>query len=367
MDKFLFSSDPQDIFFRCVEDSNEAIMITDKDGRLAYVNSAWCRIYGFTREEALGQTPRLLHSSTQPTPFYQDMWRNILDPTIGHWKGELLNKAKDGTLVPVLLTITTFRSNGEIAGYMGIAVDMTYKKELEAQLAQQDRLASIGLLASGVAHEVGTPLGVIRGRAEFLLMKAEDQTVRNNLEVITSQIDRISKLIRSLLRVSRNFNAVHLEEISPSAVVSEVLALVGQNLHRDDVEIRVKMLENLKVMADFNRLEQVILNLVMNSIHAIRKAKEDGRKNDHYLLIEAVTIDNGRTTIRVDDSGCGIPPENMKKLFKPFFTTKDVGEGTGLGLAIVAQLMHEMSGRVSVDSTTNRGTSFTLVLSSVNS
>lgn len=357
--------EPQNIFFRCVEDSNEAIMISDRKGVLVYVNPAWCRIYGYSQEEAIGSTPRLLHSGMQSDTYYREMWQQILNPRIGHWKGELINRAKDGTLVPVLLTITPFRSaEGENDGFMGIAVDMTYKKELEAKVAHQDRLASIGLLASGLAHEVGTPLGVIRGRAEFLTMKAENPAFKKDLEVITSQADRISKLIRSLLRVSRSFSDVHMESIKPAEVVAEALSLVGQHFRDDQVEMRILIPDEIKVRADFGRLEQVLLNLIMNSIHAIRKARSADRPSGHYLRIEAIPQPSGKTQIQVEDTGCGIAPENMKKLFKPFFTTKDVGEGTGLGLAIVAQLVTEMEGQIGAQSTLNQGTTFTITLSS---
>src|SRR5690606_8065680 len=144
---------------------------------------------------------------------------------------------------PVLLTITPFRNkdSSEIEGFMGIAVDLTYRRELEAKVAHQDRLASVGMLASGLAHEIGTPLGVIRGRAEFLGMRAEDPQLKKSLGVITSEIDRISKLIRSLLRVSRSYSDVHIENVSPANVVSEVLALVGQNLREDHVEIQLEL------------------------------------------------------------------------------------------------------------------------------
>ena len=207
---------------------------------------------------------------------------------------------------------------------MGIAVDLTAKKDLEAKVAHQDRLASIGLLSSGLAHEIGTPLGVVRGRAEYLLMQSQSPVVKRSLGVIVGEIDRISKLIRSLLRISRGFSVVHLEDVAPADALGEVLTLVGQNLREDHVEVLQKFPDFLKVRGDFNRLEQVFLNLVMNSIYAIRKAKAGGRSDGHVLSVEAST-ENGKTQIRVSDTGCGIPPENMKKLFKPFFTTKDIG------------------------------------------
>ncbi len=357
------TADPQNIFYRCVEDSSEAIMISDRKGRLVYVNPAWSRIYGFSKEEAVGQTPRLLHSGMQSDEFYAEMWAKILDPKVAAWKGELINKSKDGTLVPVFLTITPFRDRGtgEILGHMGIAVDISQRKELEAKVAHQDRLASIGLLASGLAHEIGTPLGVVRGRAEMMMMRAPDEVLKKNLGVITSEIDRISKLIRSLLRVSRSFSDVQMDNISPLEVANEVILLVGQNLREDQVEIRIDVPEDLRIYADFGRLEQVFLNFIMNSVHAIRKAKAAGPQRPHYLLISARRISASHAEVRVEDTGCGVAPENMGKLFKPFFTTKDVGEGTGLGLAIVAQLIREMGGEVGVESTLGKGTTFKLL------
>jgi two-component system, cell cycle sensor histidine kinase and response regulator CckA len=360
-----FQFEPHNIFFRCVEDSNEAIMITGPEGDLVYVNPAWCQIYGYTKDEAIGQTPRLIRSGSQSDEFYREMWMMIRDSKLGYWKGEVVNKAKDGKLIPVFLTITTYRSpSGEIQGYMGIAVDVSYKKELEARVIHQDRLASIGILASGLAHEIGTPLGVVRGRAEFLMMQANDSKINKNLEVITQQIDRISKLIRSLLRVSRSFSDIHSEAIGIVDVVHEVMALVGQSLRADSVDVRIEVPPEMRVRADFGRLEQVMLNLIMNSIHAIRRVIQSGKLKNHFLVIAADPVSGGKTRILVRDSGCGIPPENMKKLFKPFFTTKDIGEGTGLGLAIVAQLVREMEGEISVSSIVDEGATFTLLLPS---
>ncbi len=348
------------VYFRCVEDCNEAIMISDTHGRLVYVNPAWCKTYGYSREEAIGASPRLLHSGHQPAEFYIQMWAQIRDSEVGHWKGELINRAKDGTLVPVLLTITPVKGrDGKPTGYMGIAVDMTYLKEMEAKIAHQDRLASVGTLASGLAHEIGTPLGVVRGRAEFLMMKASDADTKRELEVITAQADRISKLIRSLLRVSRGYSDATVVDVSVLEIAQEVLSLIGQHFRNEEIAIRLELPVDLTVRADGSRLEQVFLNLLMNSLHAIQKAKKDGRLGPHFVSLRA-DLERPGSPVLVEDSGCGISPENMRKLFKPFFTTKEVGSGTGLGLAIVSQLLSEMGARISATSQLGEGTTFTM-------
>ena len=359
------SQDRSNVFFRCVEDSNEAIMITNLEGKLIYINPAWSKIYGFTPQEALGKSPALLHSGHQSREFYNEMWESIRDPARGHWKGELINRAKDGRLVPVLLSITPTRDlNGGITGHMGIALDYTKKKELEARVAHQDRLASIGILASGLAHEVGTPLGTIRGRAEFLMMSAKDSITRKSLETIVSQIDRISKLIRSLLRVSRSSGEIRIRDIRPLEVVQEVLALVGQNLSQDSVELKIDLPPEHLILADFERSEQILLNLVMNSIHALRKASQRPHAQ-HFLSIRSETRKD-RVALLVQDSGCGIPEENLGKIFQPFFTTKETGEGTGLGLSIVLQLAREMNAEIMVESKVGVGTAFTVLFPNAN-
>lgn len=369
--EYVMDVDPRNVYFRCVEDSNEAIMITDTSGKLLYVNPAWSQIYGYSKEEAIGRTPKLLHSGYQSQEFYRSMWETILNPKLGHWKGEIVNKAKNGTLIPVLLSITPVRNlDNKIVGHMGIALDMSAQKQLEAKVLQQDRLASIGVLASGLAHEVGTPLGVVRGRAELLMMQPESkasQVLGNGLQVIVSQIDRISQLITSLLRFSRATDDVRNQDIEVLSVINEVINLLGQTLRASSIELKVEVSPGLRVYADFNRMQQVLLNLVVNAVHAVQKAERDGVKREHSVVIHASRASaavDGRIILFVRDSGCGIPPENMRKLFQPFFTTKDVGEGTGLGLAIVSKLVHEMGGEITAESVLGEGAKFTVFLKS---
>lgn len=358
MEKTLGTGIADNVFYRCVEDCFEPIMLTDKKGVLRYVNPAWTITYGYTKEEALGQTPRLLRSEYQDDSFYGSMWQTILDPGVGFWRGEVVNKAKDGHLVPVLLTITPYRgASGEIVGYMGIAVDLSEQKQMEQQILRQDRMASIGVLASGLAHEIGNPLGVIRGRAEMLMMQSQDSFVKSGLDVIVGQIDRISGLIRSLLRVSRIPEQVQLRELKLESVVSEVVVLMSETLRRNGIELRQIDLDR-DVFAEPNYIQQLLLNLMINSTHAIQEQKEKGPSpllektgDGHFIEIRSQLEDEGHTcVIRFKDSGCGISETNLKRLFQPFFTTKAAGQGTGMGLAIAMKLMEEMQGTIRAES-----------------
>lgn len=353
------SPDLARVFQACVEGSNDAIMLTDIRGVILYVNPAWERAYGYPRAEALGQTPRLLRSGQHDASFYAKMWVEILDPKKGSWHGEVINRAKDGREVPVHLTISPFRDDGGvIRGYMSIGVDIREKKELEAQVLRQDRLASIGLLASGLAHEIGTPLGVVRGRAEYLLADAPEGTpARRSLETIVSQIDRVSKLIYSLLNLARIGPSEITTPVSVAAILREVGELIHQKLHAGRIAFEICFGDEVVVKAEPGRLEQVFLNLCVNAVHAIEAAIQDGRATKHAIRASAKGV-NDMWEISLDDTGCGISSENMNHLFKPFFTTKDVGCGTGLGLVITHQILQSWGGAIAVESREGTGTSF---------
>lgn len=231
----------------------------------------------------------------------------------------------------------------------------------EAQILVQDRLASIGMLASSLAHEIGTPLGVIRGRAEFLEMKLQgDPTIQKNAEVIISQIDRVSKLIRTLLNLARGDQVKVAQELNLNLVLEETLELMGHEFRKLGIEVKNELPANIRVRAQSGPLHQVFLNLLVNAEHAIESAKLNG-KTSHSIRIFAAEED-GFWRISVQDSGCGIPAKNLSSLFKPFFTTKDIGKGTGLGLATSYRIVQSWGGDIEAASVEGDGATFTLVL-----
>jgi PAS domain S-box-containing protein len=365
-----FSLDFNSVFFRCVEDCSEPIMISDRTGRLKYVNPSWCATYGYSKEEAIGDTPRLLRSQHQSDEFYRDMWRQILDPTIAVWKGEVVNRAKDGRFVTVFLTITPYKSGQEIVGYMAIAVDLSERRSMERQILRQDRLASIGMLASGLAHEIGNPLGVIRGRAEIIMntlrsgisSRAAIDSATQGLDTILSQIDRISRLIESLLKISRVPQEIRLTNVSLAPIAQEVETLMAENIRRNGIKLENRLLakelankgksteSTFGVLADAQHLQQILLNLLINGVHAIEEERKRSGRVDHTLAIDAIQGSDGYTTLIVEDTGCGLSEEVKRRMFEPFFTTKTPGQGTGLGLAIVTRLVEEMQGKIVAES-----------------
>lgn len=234
----------------------------------------------------------------------------------------------------------------------------------EAQILMQDRLASVGLLASSLAHEIGTPLGVIRGRAEYLdLQVANEPQVKKNVEVIISQIDRVSKLIKSLLNLARGDQIKQTVKVNVNEVASEVLDLIRHEFNRREIQIQNLLPDDgsVCVKAESGPLHQVFLNLFVNAMHAVDTAKENGRKDHHLLRISAKDA-GAQWEISVEDSGCGISEANLKNLFKPFFTTKDIGAGTGLGLVTIYRIVEAWSGTIQVKSVVGQGATFLVFL-----
>lgn len=350
--------------FACVEGSNDAIMLTESDGTIFYVNPAWERIFGYSGIEVIGRTPRILRSGLHGPDFYSALWKDVLHPEKGYWKGEIINRTKEGREIPVLLTISPHRtSEGVLQGYMSIAVDVSEKKKLEAQGQWQDRLATIGLLASGLAHELGTPLGVVRGRAEYLLNSnsSKESSDKASLQTIISQVDRISALMQSLLSLSKLSPSEVRMPVSLEETTAHSINLLGGKLESASIVLHTNLSPQARVLAEPGRLEYIILNLCLNSIQAIENQKEESKLQNHSLSIETHDRKNA-WEIAIADTGGGIPPENFPHLFKPFFTTKEIGVGTGLSLSMIYQIVHSWNGKIELDNVPGVGATFRITL-----
>lgn len=336
-------------------------MLTYPNGQLFYVNRAWQELYGYSWDEAIGNTPAMLRSRQQNPNFYLQMWASILDTEKRHWKGELVNQAKNGSEVPVFLTITPILDeDGKTQGYMGIGVDISEKKQMEEQMLRSDRLASIGIVAAGLAHEIGNPLSVIRGRAEYMALQPPTLTqVAKNAEIIIAQTDRISELIYSLLHLAKGEDSEGRSLISFHSAVRTVLEWLNVELKKKSIAVEIHSLENVMVFGEESKLEQVVLNLLLNSIHAIDSVTHNFPDREHRIFIQAFDR-NKSWEIRFCDTGCGISEENQKHLFQPFFTTK--GAGTGLGLTICDKIIRSWGGHIDVQSRVDEQTCFNIFL-----
>lgn len=243
------------------------------------------------------------------------------------------------------------------------ALDLQELKESKAQVIQQDRLASLGLLASSLAHEIGTPMGIIRSRAELVEKKGiNNPNLKQDMQTVISQIDRITTLVNSLLNLAREKRSDHADRVSLNNVVKDVLNLMGCELERKGIRLQLSIPDEVTVKAEPGPLGQVLLNLMVNAVHGIEFKMKDQTTKDPGLISLTVILKDDYVDIVVQDTGCGISKENLGHLFKPFFTTKDIGSGSGLGLVTSLKLVQSWDGTITAASVVDVGSTFTVRL-----
>lgn len=339
----------------------EGIVLHDAKGTILEINRAGAQIFGIQASEMLGTSLSQYLSAQSDTPVSA-----ILNAQ-GTLSSEATGITKDGTRLHLELCGKPYQYQDRVVRLTAIR-DVTSRKQMEAQILMQDRLASVGLLASSLAHEIGTPLGVIRGRAEYLAIQTQEAPqIKRNVDIIVSQIDRVTHLIRSLLNLARGDQIRQSTEVNLSQIVNEVLDLMAHELRKNSIEVQNSLKPQLpiQVRAEAQPLHQVLLNLLVNSVHAIQTAVQAGRTGPHMIRISA-NENSGKNkdecTISIGDTGCGVSAKNLKNLFKPFFTTKGIGVGTGLGLATSYRIIESWGGSIHVESQEGQGTVFTILL-----
>ena len=240
-------------------------------------------------------------------------------------------------------------------------------KEQEIQVVMQDRFASIGLLALNLAHEIGTPLGVIRGRAEFLgLQRKDDSFLIKNLDTIISQTDCVSHLIKSLLNLSKISPNKSSSNATLQDLIAETIELLGHEFKKNNINLinEFETLPLIMVSAESSKFQQVMFNILINAVQAIESSIKQGQLNAHFIRI-AFQQENDFYHVSIEDSGCGIPEKNIRNLFKPFFTTRDIGKGVGLGLAISHRIVESWGGKITVVTKEHEGTKFSIHIPSL--
>ena len=333
--------------------SQDAIEITDRDGVIVDVNPAFERIYGFSREECVGKKPRLVRSSKTPSETYASLWRDILDPSIGHWTGEMVNVDRNGGEHRVVLSIYAMRNGAsDITHFLGIATDISRLRVLETKALHDERLVALGRLAAGVAHEINTPLANILLISESLQRHTKDPQVRERAQSIARQVEHASKIVHGLLDFSRGRPTSPID-LDLASVVEEALGFL-QGKQSPDVEVvRETSAAPLIVQADHSQLLQVFVNLIQNGFDAM---------GGHGTLRIRSRVTGKWAEVSVSDSGPGLAPEIVPHLFEPFFTTKGDNGGTGLGLSICHGIIARHGGELTVQSQVGEGATFTVRL-----
>lgn len=343
-------------------DQTAIVSVTDKSGNIEFANDKFCQISGYSISELKGSNHSLVNSGYHTSEFFKDMWSKISEGQV--WSGEIQNKKKNGETYWVQSTISTIKNEkNEIINYIAIKFDITEMKLTQLKLEQSSRLASLGEMASGIAHEINNPLTIILGRLTIAQKKIErndpPQVVMKELQTIERTVFRISNIINGLKKLARQSSHDPAEVFDVVQLINESKELYAQKLLKFEVKYIFNEIDPIFVKGKPLQLSQVILNLVNNSVDAIEQMSE------RWIKIEVKKNDN-RCSIHVIDSGNGIKPELVDKLMNPFFTTKDPGRGTGLGLSLSKKMVEDSNGRFFYDPT-RKNTTFTIELPAGNS
>jgi len=330
-----------------VESINVGILAAGLDDRVESWNTQMERLSGIGRADALGRTLGELF----PPPLVEQFDRVRGEMRIHHLDKFAMD-TKSGEAIMNIAIAPLVARDMERIGRLVIFDDVTDRAELERRLVQADKLSSIGLLAAGVAHEVNTPLAVISTYAQMLAKQvAEDEQKSRILEKIARQTFRASEIVNSLLNFSRNSNA-DLAEVQLNRVIQETLSLLEHQLMKAGIEVRTRLDPQLgPVKGNPGKLQQVFLNLFMNARDAMEPRG-----------VLAVTTQNSETgvIVEVSDTGHGIAPEHLSRIYDPFFTTKSAKKGTGLGLSVTYGIIQEHGGAIEATSRPGEGTCFHL-------
>jgi PAS domain S-box-containing protein len=346
------------------------VAVTDNEGVIIYANKKFCELSKYSEDELIGQNHRILKSDEHTDEFFTTMWNTISSGQV--WEGEIKNRTKDGSfywLKSTIIPVTDSKDN--ITNFVAIRTDITKEKEIQTkllemeeklvkqnenlisevenkstELVRSERLATIGTMASRVAHDLKNPLTILHTYAEMLtpeiLSKLESKDKEKWFRMQNSIFD-MSRIIEDVLDFART------TEIKKKPISFQSVLKLAMNHVKSSYGITINLPEkNFKINCDARKIEGVLSNIINNAVQAI-----DGQGE---IDVETET-DSEFLTIKIKDSGPGISEENLDKIFEPMFTTKTTG--TGLGLVICKSIVEQHGGTVSV---TNKPTTFTIAL-----
>lgn len=349
-------------YIRNIIDSiTEGIVVINKDAHITAWNQTMEQRYGLPLEKVLGSSLEDVFSDLYTHEFEISFQRLLSGelPQFGLYK-VVLEKMPERVLS---LAVSSLRNaDSSVDGAVLVLSDITERMRLEQQVQQSEKLAAVGQLAAGMAHEIGTPLNVISGSAEYLLMGEGEVEHADELKTIVSEVGRISELVQQLLVFARQEEPKE-EVVEVEPLVEAVLVLLRHQIEKQNITIDVEKIAGLpEISGDRNQIHQVLLNLVINAWQAMPEGGKLSLEGRYRPPKTEASTDReiGYVELRISDTGEGIAEENIEKIYDPFFTTKEVGSGTGLGLAIVRRIVENHGGRIEVESRIGEGTAFTI-------
>lgn len=356
------------LLIAALESARDGVMITDLHGTILHVNQSLEGITGYSRQELLGQNPRILKSDVHAAEVFEDLWHTILGRR--SWQGELTNRRKDGTLFETSLTVSPIvDSRGQLTHFVGIYRDESERKQMERQLFQAQKMQSVGTLAGGVAHEFNNLLAGIQGYAALGLREdGLSEPIKQFLQYIVDLSDRAANLTRQLLAFARK-PALTRQPTSMEKLLQTTADLVRHSLQLDvQLELPAGSDEPLEAQVDANQLQQVLVNLALNARDALTQPAPIVFRLRHAVFAGDLpafpqNVPAGDyVVLEVEDHGCGMTRQVLNQALDPFFTTKEIGQGTGLGLPVAFGIIHGHQGYLTIVSEPDAGTCVSLYL-----
>ena len=338
-----------------VESLGESVIMTDLENTITYVNPAGCRMLGYASEEMTGRESTDFFGGIPGNP--PDLYGMMKGGSPGGaWEGEVLNRRKSGEIFPVYLrTFYLCDEEDRRVGHAGIARDITSAKALQEQILKSEKLAALGKLVSGIAHELNNPLTGVLGYSQILLDTVEDEGLKEDMRKIYDEARRCERIVRKLRTFGRGYR-LRAFPIDINDLVRDMARLKLHQIRDRGIELEIDLSEDVPLIdGDSARLQQVLDALFDNAIQSL-----EGR--DERRLRVATLKEDDSIRIKIIDTGCGIPEDSISRVFDPFFSTREVGDGEGLGLSLAYGAVREHGGDISVESEPGTGTMVVVTL-----
>ncbi len=348
------------------------IVAINERGLVSLINKKGCDVLGYQEKEIMGKNwfdqcvPENVREERKET------FKRVMageEAEVEDYENIIITKSGEERIIAWHNT-TLMNEKGHIVGTLSSGEDITKRKQTEDEMMRTEKLVSLGQLAASVVHEVNNPLAGIMVYVKLLLKKYQDnklqiESTKEQLLKMEKELDRTTRIIRNLLDFARQ-SEPSMNAVDVNKVIDAALFLVGNQINLENVHLKKNLDPNLPlVLADFDKIQQVLINIILNAIQAM---PEGGNLTITSSVPKNIAIgDTGKNAVRIDiqDTGIGIPKENLNKLFNPFFTTKEKGKGVGLGLSVVHGIIGKHKGRIDVASEINVGTTFSIYLGGI--
>ena len=350
---------------RAVEQSPAIVQITDRQGRIEYVNPKFTEVTGYTFDEVHGRNPNILKSGETPASEYRQLWQDLIAG--GEWRGEFHNRRKDGSLYWESAVISALRDGeGEITHFLAVKEDITERKRLQQEvetsgreLARAQALAAMGQMATMLAHDLRNPLSSVKMAVQILGKQAQSREAVESASIGQEQVRYMEDIITDMLAYARP-GEMKMTWVEADKLMADVIGTVRRRIAEHGVHVDVDSASGLPTFpGDASKLRQLLSNLLVNALQAAA-ARPPGERRVTLRAELVMDAAGRRMRFRVCDNGDGIDPQVREHMFEPFFTTRT--KGTGLGLAIVAQIAELHGARVELAANTPGGTCALLTL-----